>query len=348
MDPTMKVHARALAVLAALALAGLASAAPIDPGNREEAQARFERGREFFEEGDFSAALVEFRRANEMSPNFRLHYNIGQVCYQLQDYPCALQSFAKYLSEGGAEVPAARVGEVQREMEKLKVRVARVVVSTNVPGAEISVDDVPVGKTPLGAALVVSAGRRRVSASLKGYLPATKTIEVAGMELSRMTLDLTPMGAAEPVTRTVEREPTGTTASSGSSGSSGSAESAVGTKRREEAAIQYKRPSPWLWAIPGALVAGGVSMGIWAQRESKAMVARQSDLTTPVARLEAMNQNTKAYALVSDLLTGAGIVSAVVLGVLTLFPPVEPSSGATSAALSLGVGPGGVSVAGHF
>lgn len=340
----MKVPARALVVLAALAGAGLASAAPIDPGNREEAQARFERGREFFEEGDFSAALVEFRRANEMSPNFRLHYNIGQVCYQLQDYPCALQSFAKYLSEGGAEVPAGRVGEVQREMEKLKVRVARVVVSTNVPGAEISVDDVPVGKTPLGAALVVSAGRRRLSASLKGYLPATKTIEVAGMELSRMTLELTPMGSAEaapaPVARTPDRGPTESTGATGPT---------VGTTRREEgAAIQYKRPSPWLWAIPGALVAGGVSMGIWAQRESKAMVARQRDLTTPVARLEAMNQNTKAYALVSDLLTGAGIASAVVLGVLTLFPPVEQSSDATPPALSLGVGPGGVSVAGHF
>ena len=337
MDATMNEpgHLRGprwvVVVLLAATWAPLSYAAPIDPANREEAQARFDRGREFFEEGDFAAALVEFRRANELSPNYRLLYNIAQVCYQLQDYPCALQSFNKYLGDGGSDVPPARVADVQRELEKLRARVARVVVSTNVSGAEISVDDVPAGKTPLGAAVVVSAGRRRISASLKGYLPVTKTVEVAGQELLRLALDLTPMegaGATEPQARTAEKM--------------------TRPVQIEKEGVKRKLPSPWLWAIPGALLATGVPMGIWALRESQAMIARQGDVSTPQTKLSTMNQNTKTYALVSDILDGAAIVSAVVLGLLTLFAPAEPPSTAQQAPLSFGLAPNGFALTGHF
>ena len=63
-----------------------------------------------FEESNFTGALAEFRRAHAIAPSYRLLYNIGQVCYLLRDYPCALDSFSRYLSQGGAEIPAGAQG----------------------------------------------------------------------------------------------------------------------------------------------------------------------------------------------------------------------------------------------
>jgi len=330
----MKALARAVLVLMLGVWVGPVKAAPIDPASREEAQARFDRGREFFEDGDFSAALVEFRRAYELSPNYKLLYNVGQVCYQLQDYPCALQSFSKYLADGGSEVAASRVNEVQKELEKLRARVARVVVSTTVPGAEVAVDDVPVGKTPLGTAVVVSAGRRRISASLKGYLPVTKTIEVAGMELAKLTIELFPTGEQPVVARPPRGDPK-------------PEESRDPVVTKAMPAVRRAPPSPWFWAIPAGLLAGGIPMGVWASRESSALVTNRASLDTTPAKLAAMSANTKTYALVADVLDGAAIVSAVVLGILTLFPPEEAPAQAAGV-IGVGFGHNGLLVTGHF
>ena len=85
-----------MGVLAAPDGAGSPSSAQMD-----EAAVRFQRATEMFEENNLSGALAEFRRAQALAPNFRLLYNIGQVCYLLRDYPCALDSFSRYLTEGG-------------------------------------------------------------------------------------------------------------------------------------------------------------------------------------------------------------------------------------------------------
>jgi hypothetical protein len=194
---------------------------------------------------------------------------------------------------------------------------------------------VPAGKTPLGAAVVVSAGRRRISASLKGYLPVTKTVEVAGQELLRLALELSPMEGTGAVAKgEQERE-----------GRTGEKTARPGQTEKE---VKRKLPSPWYWAIPGALLATGVPMGIWALRESQAMTARQGDVSTPQAKLSTMNQNIKTYALVSDLFNGAAIVSAVILGVLTVFAPAEAPGTALKGPLSFGIGLNGFAVTGTF
>jgi hypothetical protein len=57
-------------------------------------------------------------------------------------------------------------------------------------GAEVSVDDLPRGKTPMTDAIIVNAGRRRITASVPGRVPAAKVIEVAGADSVEVLLDL--------------------------------------------------------------------------------------------------------------------------------------------------------------
>src|SRR5262245_61950348 len=60
------------------------SAAPAQPTPEilAEAKQRFDRGYELYEEGEYPLALIEFNRAYELVPNYKVLYNIGQVCIQ--------------------------------------------------------------------------------------------------------------------------------------------------------------------------------------------------------------------------------------------------------------------------
>ncbi len=189
----------ALALVLALSGGSAGAAGRTKKATLEEAQNRYQRGRELYEENDFPAALVEFKRAYELAPSYRLLYNIAQVQYQLQDYASALDSFQRYLDEGGGELPAQRREEVQREIDRLQVRVATVRVTVNKPGAEISVDDVPVGTSPLREPLLLNAGRRKISASLQGTPPVTRVVDVAGRDTLDVSLEFAAPSAPAPV-----------------------------------------------------------------------------------------------------------------------------------------------------
>ncbi|MBC7017820.1 tetratricopeptide repeat protein, partial [Salmonella enterica subsp. enterica serovar Enteritidis] len=112
----------------------------------EEGRTRFNRGIELYKEGNFHAALAEFRAAYAAAPSYRIHYNLGQTLYQLQDYAGAVRAFEQYLAEGGDKIEADRKKEVDADLAKLRPRVAKLVFVVNVPAAEVSVDDEPRGQ----------------------------------------------------------------------------------------------------------------------------------------------------------------------------------------------------------
>ena len=125
-----------------------------EPGSEQlrEARTRFQRGIELYEEGDMDAALVELRRAYELAPSYKLLFNIGQVQLQKSDYASALDSFERYLAQGGDNISRKRRGELEPLVQKLRQRVAEVTVTVDVAGAEVLVDDLPRGTAPLARA----------------------------------------------------------------------------------------------------------------------------------------------------------------------------------------------------
>lgn len=173
--------------LVALTLLTVAAAASADAA--DEAKARFGRGVELYKEGDYRAALIEFRRAHELAPNYKVLFNIGQANLELSDYAGALTAFRRYLDEGKAEVPADKRKVVEAELRKLESRVARVTIKADVDGAEIAVDDVVVGKTPLAEAVLVSAGRRRISLARAGLPVTSKLVDLAGGDKPTITFE---------------------------------------------------------------------------------------------------------------------------------------------------------------
>ncbi|NUP05914.1 MAG: PEGA domain-containing protein [Polyangiaceae bacterium] len=183
----------ALLLLTAVATAPLtasAQGAPGQPATSEDAGSSFERGVKFFHDGDYVAAMVQFKRAYELDPNYVVLYNIGQTARELKNYSEALQALEKYLAEGGAQIDAERRTRVEGWVAELKEKVATVTLKTNVEGADIAVDDVAVGRTPLDKPVVMDAGKRKISAIKEGYAPLTRYVEVAGAEQKTVALDL--------------------------------------------------------------------------------------------------------------------------------------------------------------
>src|SRR3954451_15330684 len=151
--------AHVLIIVVGLTLGARAARAERQSGTPvEEARTRFQRGVQLFHEGSFEAALAEFRKAYQVAPSYRLLYNIGQVHYELHDYVGALKSFRQYLGDGSAEVPPERRVQVDAEIKKLQGLCGYLEVTAEPEGADILVDDVPVGIAPLGGPVLVNAG----------------------------------------------------------------------------------------------------------------------------------------------------------------------------------------------
>jgi hypothetical protein len=165
-----------------------------------EAGKHFQRGVDLYNDGDFRGALVEFKKAYEIWPRANVLYDIGQTQFQLLDYAGALATMNRYLAETGAS--AAHRAEVEGAVEVLRGRVGRVLLTTEVAGCEVAVDDQAAGTTPLGQALIVSAGPRKVTVSCPGRPPISRTVEVSAGDRVDVEMRLPP-----PVARVIAPAP---------------------------------------------------------------------------------------------------------------------------------------------
>ncbi|PKN43431.1 MAG: hypothetical protein CVU63_12310 [Deltaproteobacteria bacterium HGW-Deltaproteobacteria-20] len=298
-------------------------------GAVDEARDRFKRGVDLFREGNFRAALIEFRRANEASPNYRIQFNLGQTYFELQDYAGALDAFERYLREGGSEVAPERKAEVEAEIEKLRKRVGRVMITTNVSGAEVLIDDTVVGTTPLESPVVVSAGRRKVSASKGPGIPTVRYVEVAGGDAMTVELVL----AAETTTPAPAPNPT-----------------------PEPLAPQTPQESPgmgtgfWVGLVAtGVFTTGAVVSGIMASGAKSDYDKQLDTFPTKPADIQDARDRTDRYALMTDIFGGAALVAGVVTIAFAASGPSEPEpAAAVTPPVKVGIGPGSFVIDGRF
>jgi hypothetical protein len=197
---------RALALLGALALASAPRLAHADDDTKMLARRHFDRGMELARKGAYAEALVEFTRAHQTTPHYAVLYNIGQAHVELGHPVEAVDVFTRYLAEAGDQIDGARRSEVDAEIARQRMRIAEVVLSTDPPGALISVDGREMGRTPLSA-LRVSAGTHLFTAAIEGRRTIELRLTLAGGEQRRLELSLptltvegsTPMVAIRPV-----------------------------------------------------------------------------------------------------------------------------------------------------
>ncbi len=318
------MSARATSCLLALAVALAASGAAAAPPTAQ-AHDLFQRGVKDYKEGDFNGALVEFKRAYEIAPNYLVLYNLGQTALELQDYAQGIRYFHQYLKDGGKDVAAARTEQVQQEIDKAAQHVGTVRITTNADGANVTVDDVSVGKSPLAGPVLVNAGQRRIAAT-KGGATAVKVLDVAGGDTPTVDLEIAAPTPPPATPRTVEQPPVSTPPPSAPEAHSGSK----------------------LWigiTVTGVLAAGAVATGIAAIAEKSDYESKVATFGSTTQQIDDARSRTQTFAAVADILTGAAVVS----GAVTLVVAILSGRGhAKESAVHVGIGPGSVSVGGVF
>jgi hypothetical protein len=301
--------------------------APVSDEVRKEASARFRRGVELFQEGAFRAALVEFQRAYDIAPDFRLLYNIGQAQVQVQDYLGANQSYERYLTDGGSEVDAARREEVEMALTALRERVARLVIRVDRDGADVFVDDLRVGTSPMAGTVAVNLGRHRVYARMADGAAGEKVIDVAGGDLLEVDLAI----VATPVTSV--------------------AESSSGLQAPRMSAM--RRGAIVSLATGGAFLIGAVVTGVMTRSKSSelddALDVKPPDGEANAKKIDDLRGSADTLALTTDILAGAAIALGVT-GTVLWFMEGSPGDDRAAAKrkINVGVSARSISVSGRF
>jgi hypothetical protein len=295
--------------------------APSDAA-KNKASEHFRRGVELFQEGAFRAALVEFERAYEVAPHYRLLYNIGQTRLQLQEYLGAIQAYEGYLVQGGADVPQARRDDVEGALEVMRERIGRFSISTSRDGADVFVDDAKVGVTPLTGTVSVNVGRHRIYAVAPDGSEASKVVDIAGGDLLEVQLELkAPEGkpAIAPVTLEPVDEP-------------------MSAKMRG-AFISF--------GVGGAALVGAVVTGVMAKSSADDLDAELDKDLPSRKKVEDARDSADSMAITSDVLSGLA-VAGVVVGVVLWLTDDGPAEETEQAKLEWGVGLGSAQLRGRF
>jgi hypothetical protein len=275
------------------------------PVDVAEAKTRWKRALDLYDEGNFDAARTELRRAYEIAPNYRLLYNLGQIEFELHDYPAALVDFQQFLAEGGAAIPADRKAEIERDIEKLRSRVASIEIVVDVAGADVAVDEITVGTSPLAKPLVVSAGNRVLTVTKGGFSPAKRVVDLAGGDTARIELHLAEIAAT----------PVGAPANS----QVGAPILAPTSFSTETAATSRSTAPLWIsWGITGAFTAGAAVAGGLAFDASHALARERDTFGVSRTTLDSQQRKVSTLAAVADVAAGGALLAGIVSLYLSL------------------------------
>jgi hypothetical protein len=335
------LHTRAVPLAFVLGIAPLASAQPAatdapaangaapaaapTPEAIKEAAERYQRGLSIYAEGEYLLALVEFERAYQLAPNYRVLYNIGQVRIQLGRYAKALEALQEYLKQGGEEIANDRREAVMNDLKMLGERTAKLRLTINEPGADISLDGVVVGTAPLAEPIVVDAGEHTVEVRKGGFYDKSSFVTVAGREEAEVKVDLVKM----PPSAVVERH----------------------TDRYVEQ--KPDRSLMWIgWTATGTLAIGAGVVGYLGVTKANDLESMRTDYGVTKNQLDETKNSARTLFMVSDIMGAAAVVAGGVSLYLTLTSsssaPEKPPASATAPKVGLGVGPGSIKVSGTF
>lgn len=260
------------------------------PETVQRAGSHFERGLQLYNDAEYRLALIEFERAYQLVPNYKVQYNIAQVSIQIGRYARAVNALEQYLKDGGTDISPERRAQVENDLKMLAGRTARVSITSNVPGAEILIDETTVAQIPMSEKLLIDAGEHRLTVRARGYQPRVEQVTLAGGDDVELNFDLTVMKKEDPV---------------------------VIVKEVQTPGEKVEDDFPYItvgWVTTGVLAASAVTAGVVGLGAKNDL----DDLSKPdpeqdpeqVKRdQDAAKKKAQNWFLASDILTGAAVVA---------------------------------------
>ncbi|HEX3343838.1 MAG TPA: PEGA domain-containing protein [Polyangiaceae bacterium] len=186
------------AVAVALLLGGPDAAAQAAPPKHPRSLAQslppdarrdYDAGKLLFEDGDYATALLKYQAALDETHDPRLLWNVAVCQKDLRHYAKAAATLARYLAEGGDLLSASDRHDAQELARAIAPFTVPTTLRVSEPDAQIWIDDVPVGRSPLAGPVALDMGTRRVRVKKDGFRLFEREFPVGGSAAT--TIDVT-------------------------------------------------------------------------------------------------------------------------------------------------------------
>lgn len=127
----------------------------------------------------YQEALAHYQRAYDATKNPALLYNMGRAYEGLAEFPKALDALEEFAEKASPELKA-RVPKLDDLITDVRNRVATMIISSPVAGAEIRLGNRVVGTTRPGQTVFrVTAGAQPLTVTHKDYFPFERPLTLA-------------------------------------------------------------------------------------------------------------------------------------------------------------------------
>jgi hypothetical protein len=276
-----------------------------DDKDMEEKKARakihFENGKALVEKGEYEKAIAELKASYELVSNPIVLYNIAVSYDELYKYAEAVKYYTLFLKEEKGKHKDLDK-EVSKRIKELDKYIGFLHVDVDVAGAEVFIDDISVGNTPLGA-LPVENGEHSLVVRKDGYIDLKNKFPIVSGETTVLSF-------------TMETQKT-TGKAAQSSGPVKEQESIKKTGKERK-----KLNHVYFWSVLGLTVAAGItaittgSLAIQKNNEVGNYYSNERD------KWEPLRDEGKRLALATDIMiavTGAAAVGTLVIFFFTDF-----------------------------
>jgi hypothetical protein len=161
---------------------------PLSQALTGQAKADFEAAKLLANDADFAGALIKFQTAYDAAHDVRLLWNVAFCQKNLRHYAKVVATLKRYIDEGAATLTAGDKKDAQDLIATIEPFTTRATIAVNEAGAQISVDDEPIGSSPLPAPVILDLGERHLRVVKEGFKPYEKTVPVGGA--ADVTLDV--------------------------------------------------------------------------------------------------------------------------------------------------------------
>jgi hypothetical protein len=164
------------------------STEPVGPSTNPDEDKR--RGDEAMIALRYQEALTHYRRAYEATKSPALLYNMGRAYEGLGEFPKALDALEEFVEKAPPELKA-RVPKLDALVTDVRNRVATMIISSPVTGAEIRLGNKVVGTTRPGQTVFrVNAGPQMLTVTHPDFFPFERPVTLASAKIETVDVVL--------------------------------------------------------------------------------------------------------------------------------------------------------------
>jgi hypothetical protein len=169
----------------------------------DKARQLYEEGVAAFKKGKTLEAHASFVAAWALNRHWQIAANLADSELELGKFREAAEHAVYYQQHA----PADRQDKAKALVNRARARVGALTIDVDPPGAEVLVDDVPVGRAPIQEAVFVDPGAHKVTARFAGRADATQTVTLSAGGEQKVALRMVVEAPPPPVVVPVEKRP---------------------------------------------------------------------------------------------------------------------------------------------